>query len=658
MKKLVSVFLVILMALSAVPVFAESLSEEVLIKVKTKVEIPSELTEFSYGENAYDNVLRYGFNWHDEEYTKEINVYADSLGRIVSYNYYEQMDYNGERSLIGYTKSDALTLSDEFVSRAYDEFSTGDDRLIRDEKKDRSTYSGRYKTFSFTYQRTYKGESVNSNYVTIKVRATKEKIYVQSAYASLDNEFKVESLSAKENITQAEYLKAFPIDFYYVPTYTEKGKEVKLVYTSEKGYVSRVTGEKVTEAFFDRYADREESVTMDSNMAFGSANKESGLTKVEKEEIEKMNNLVKPEEVLKKLKAFEILKITDDMKIVNSSTYKTDEKYIVNFELSDEKREMNVSYNGETGVVTMLYSYQKTDGETPSKEEPKEEIEAFAKAMSNGKTEETEIEFNSYNETELTMEAWRIVNGVKYPANNVTVEYNKIQECVTGYYLSWDEDVSALQNPKDAIGLEKAEKVIFGITPLYNTYVKTDEGYVPSATVDRPLTIDAVTGEDWYPQAESKIQYTDISSHWAEKEIQTLFEHDIYLPGENFNPDGRITQADMIRLLSACRDSHVIPITWLKEQVVEEAINQGYIETNEPDKEMTRLEAFEALVNIIGYGEVASFDIYKTSFSDLEANGSAEILKALGVLKGDAARAEDYATRAEIAVMVYRYLSR
>ena len=60
----------------------------------------------------------------------------------------------------------------------------------------------------------------------------------------------------------------------------------------------------------------------------------------------------------------------------------------------------------------------------------------------------------------------------------------------------------------------------------------------------------------------------------------------------------------------------------------------------------------------LGYGSIAEFDIYKSSFTDMEGDGSAEILKAMGVLIGNTARPDDYLTRAEAATMVYRYLSK
>ena len=158
MKKALAVLMVVIMAMSALPAFAaESLPEEVLLKVKTKIDVPEELTEFSYSENKRENIIRYDFTWHTENYEKELYVSSDSLGRIVSYNYYEQMDYSADRTLIGYTKPDAQEKADTFVKGAYPEYFENDtDTLVLNEESVSSSYQGRYKSFFFKYERFYK----------------------------------------------------------------------------------------------------------------------------------------------------------------------------------------------------------------------------------------------------------------------------------------------------------------------------------------------------------------------------------------------------------------------------------------------------------------------------------------------------------------------
>ncbi len=662
MKKLMSVLLVLLMVVSVLPVLAaERLPEEVLLKVKSKIDVPEELTEFMYSENMYDDgILRYDFTWHTEDYDRELYVSSDADGEIVSYNYYEQLDYSQDRTLIDYTIEDARPLAEEFIKDVFPQLDTrGMDMLIMEEET--SSYNGRYKTFIFTFDRKYSVYSVESNAVSVRVRATKDKIYVQSMSASLDNAnevFKGGEAESEFELTEKDYVEKFPIDIYYARDYSGEEEKVSLFYSIDKGFVSLIDKEILIQKAFDRYADKgfaEESVTMDS--AMGSVNRNEALTKEEIEELENMAGLVGVDSVIKELKAIELLKIADDMKLDSTYTSKQGDKYFVRFTLKSDEKTTNVAYRGETGEVTSLYTHYVHDNEAEAKAMPQEEIKAVAEKLSGDKLEETEITCNE-GDYYGTIDAVRMVNDIKYPANGIDITYDRRRDEITRYSIEWDEDVSDFPKPDEAMGFEKAEERIFEIAPLYKALVRTEEGYQPSVTIPASVTINAITGEELYGYTSEKLAYTDIDTHWAKDIINILWEHDIYLEGDKFNPDEAISQADMILLFSACTDNGVIPIGWEKERIVTYAFNNGYIEAQEPDKLMTRREAFKALATVLGYGEVSEFDIYKSSYTDMEENGSAEILKAMGVLIGDTARPDDYLTHAEAAVMIYRYLSK
>lgn len=663
MKKVLSVLLVAIMVLSALPVFADGVAEDVLLKVKAKIDVPSELTEFTYSENKYDDVLRYDFTWNTEDYDKELYVSTDSQGRIVTYNYYEQMDYSSDRTLIDYTLSDAQPLAEETVKKMFPEYGEGTDKLVLNEDKTSSSYSGRYKTFSFTFERVY-DISVESNRVVVRIRATKDKMYVQSVNASLDEDAEFIGLGHQNpafdvlNEAQEEYEKRFPIEIYYATDYSSDGPAVKLFYSIDKGYVGVGGGNILTEEYFDRYA----GVTEDSMAAEGGVlmgKNEAMLTEEEKGEIEKMESLVKCEEIEKTLRGLSLLKITDDMKLSESYTYKSDKKYFVRFTLQGEKRYMRVTYNGETGEVVSILSYftkYYEEAENVTFTVPEDEIKELSKALAGIKLDETEIVFTTGG-NRAVMTAERIVNGIPFPENKITVTYDGAKEMVTHYNIYWTDDTTSFPNPENVIGLDKAREIIFK-DGTDNVWVKQKDGYTWAITIPKAVTINAITGEEQYKNTDEKVQYTDIESHWAKDAIEALWEHDIYISGDKFKPDEAINQADMVRLFSSCRDSGIIPIGWENEKIATYAFDNGYVEVAEPDKIMTRREAFKVMIEMLGYGDVAEFDIYKSSYADMEPCGSAEILKAMGVLVGDVARPDDYLTYAEAAVMVYRYLSK
>ncbi len=668
MKKLVTVLLVLCMVFSVLPVFADVVNaEEVLLIVKSKIDVPEDLTEFEYAQSTYNNSVFLGFMWYNEDYSKELTVSCNAQGRIVEYNYYEETDYSASRSLIGYNLSDAQVLAENFVKKALPEFYEKEtDVLCLDENSTASSYSGRYKSFAFTFKRKCMGENVESNYVTVRVRATKEKIYVQSMSAQLDAFDELakaeKSLSQAKDIGAVEYTEKFPVRLYYATDYYGEEEKVSLFYSIDKGFVSSVNGEAVTQTGFDNFMYAGSDSATES--AMGSSNK-NALTEAEVKELEEMDSLVPISAVEAKLRGIEAFRITEDMKIVSTSTNKYDEGYTVRFVLEGEKQRTSVTYNGETGEVTRLYSYKINSSQTSQAEKktsdsasqvPEEQIKAVAEELAGDKITETTPEFNNNDKT-AALNCERVVNGVPYPENSINVTYSIEEGYVTSYYLYWDKDVSEFPNPEEAVGLEKAQEIIFAIAPLYNTLVKTENGYVPAISISKNVTINAITGEDLYATGEEKVKYTDIEGHWAENMINALWEHDIYLPGENFSPDTAINLADVLRLFLACRSSGAAPAYWTKDYVVTYCINNSYIAEGEPDKIVTRKEAFDIMVNILGYGDIASYDIYKSSYTVIDGCGSAEILKAMGILIGDTARPDDNLTRAEAAVMVYRYLS-
>ena len=89
MKKVISFLLAFVMILSVVPVFADTDTSEamegVLIKVKSKLSIPEEFTEFTPHSYYEDEDIRYTFEWSKEEPSAYIDVYCDGEGRIHRY---------------------------------------------------------------------------------------------------------------------------------------------------------------------------------------------------------------------------------------------------------------------------------------------------------------------------------------------------------------------------------------------------------------------------------------------------------------------------------------------------------------------------------------------------------------------------------------------
>ncbi len=668
MKKMVSLFLVLLMVMTAFPAFAHDDAEEVLLKVKAKIEIPNDLTEFSYTKNVYGNSMCYDFTWSDENYDKELLVSANVRGGIVSYNYYESVDYTTQRVLIDYTLSDAERLAKDTVKKFYQEYFSAEskDKLVLDDESSVSRYSGKYKTFIFTFDRVFDGIKTESNCVNVRVRATKDKMMLWSVDAALDDDavFNEKNDLFTEDERADRYENVFPTEFYYKSDFSDE-KNVILCYFTDKGYVSYATGEKVTKEDYDNFYNFEAGAAGDTTSEADSSYKKDdvNLRPNEQSEIEKMESLVKPSEIESKLREIRILNITDDMKMSDSYTYKRNETYFTRFTLESKDCVMNVLYNGETAEIMNIYSYNYNKERYDEAEEItdyelsndiKSEIINFANVLASEKMQESEIVFDKN-----IMVATRQVNEIAFPENKVRVTYDKTANAVTRFTVNWDSDDLTFANPQDALDKRAARDILFEKAVLEDVWVKSADGYEKAVTVKDSVSINAVSGEEMFAyKGREKVKYTDVDTHWAKEAIEVLFEHDIYLEGDKFQPDSPINQADMVRLFSACRENGMISDYMSDEDVVKYAYEQKYIDECDKDGFVTRSEAFKTMAKILGYGEIASFDIYKSSYMDLAADGNAEILKALGMLTGEYARGDDLLTRGEAAVMVYRYLKK
>ena len=203
--------------------------------------------------------------------------------------------------------------------------------------------------------------------------------------------------------------------------------------------------------------------------------------------------------------------------------------------------------------------------------------------------------------------------------------------------------------------------------------------YLPDSGSGWVSGIDAVTGQadysDWSYESAFP-QYDDLADSYARTEIETLAKYGIGWYGvDKFQPTARVTELDMILLMLSAvgwQPDYETYHNASKEELdslYSSAYYQGFIATREqdPDRPVTRTELCRCFVSLSGMQEAAALKgIFACGFSDEdqipeEDLGYVAIAKGLGVVQGDrsgAFRPADGATRQELAVMLYRYLSR
>ena len=87
-KKITAAFLAAAMMISTFPAMAADDMESALVAVKSRIDVPQELTEFSSQTSSDDNGTQYRFTWRDKASRDDLTVSADDAGHIASYRYY------------------------------------------------------------------------------------------------------------------------------------------------------------------------------------------------------------------------------------------------------------------------------------------------------------------------------------------------------------------------------------------------------------------------------------------------------------------------------------------------------------------------------------------------------------------------------------------
>ncbi len=303
--------------------------------------------------------------------------------------------------------------------------------------------------------------------------------------------------------------------------------------------------------------------------------------------------------------------------------------------------------------------------------------------------------------TSATQSRWGVpVNSFTYtrteagylcPMNTISLRVNAETGFVDSFSASWDEELS-FGPSGPLVGEEAAVDSFLACYEAKLCYVTVPEEkdkwesprhwllvYLPDSGNGWVSGVDAVTGEadytDWsYENALP--QYEDLEDSYAREEIETLAKYGVGWYGvDKFEPKARVTELDMILLMLSTvgwQPDYGIYADASKEEldsIYSSAYYQGFITTREqnPDRLVTRTELCRCFVSLSGLQEAARFKgIYCCGFSDEdqipeEELGYVAIAKGLGVVQGDrsgAFRPADGATRQELAMMLYRYLSR
>jgi len=681
MKKIIALILSFLMLVPTV--YADTTAsgelEKVLVAVKSKVDISTELSIFESNISKYGEQIYYNFDWHSPAYDKSVSVSADEEGHIRSYYVYTQK--MAQKKLSGVSKNEIISFAEEFIKKAIPEmYQDPTDVLIFDDK---SYSAGSFLRYSLTYKRYKNGVYVKDNFVNITVGITEEDVlYISNMSANID--YKTPFAQAGGEIADytSRYKEAFPTELVYQneynPDWKEKGErrtKGALIYRikdNEAGFISLETGEIVTESKSEDEIFRDESAE-----SMGSpSNKNDSLTPEELEEITAVEGLLSVGDIEAKIKSLPYIKFPDGVKLNSSNLIKNDDgKYVYNLNYVNEEEKaysyLHISAYAEDGKLISLNQSAKENRKdiealTPQQKGVAEKkIEQFLTA-STAEFPQTVLEKCEDNNGFVNSYYYREINGLKHINEGINVTYDAENAIITEFSLHFTN--TEFESPEKAIDKETAYGKITEYSPIIKMYVKTGESYTLCATLEKKdVILDAFTGavKNAENDQNQAFSYDDIKGHWAEEAANKLAEIQIGLEGEKLNPEGHIIQEELLRFLASGIYGKYYH-TYNTEDLYENLIREKVIgeEEKNPSAGVKREEAFVYLIRMAGLERVAKLqNIYKVDFADsnLLSDGKigyCAILGGMGVICGDGGylRPQDNLSRAEAVIMLYRYL--
>ena len=688
MKRVISTILAVLMVLTCIPVLADSTHskdmEKALIAVKEKLDIPVELSEFTVNTYQNNGEITYSFMWQDKEGRAYIEAAGDSNGRISRYYFYDSSLKN-EKKLTLLTKSDILEFAESFLKKTVPKaFRDETDLLIFDE----SSWNVNNMDYRLVFRRFKDGIEVKDNLAEIRITVFNDVAYVRSmdVYMNYSAEFEKPEKEAED--IKGKYKEVFPAELIYKDEYNyrrtndqDKNKTV-LVYrfkNNEAGFILASSGEKATEDPWDENgASGGGSAMMNTAAMEDSEAKREILTEQEKKELETIKGLISKKTAQNVLKKLPYVDFDSKLKLNHYDITQNNGKYIlsVSYEGEDGKRYISAAFEGQSGELLNMYNraYYETykEGELSENQlkSAQGKINEFLKAAAGKKLDEFEEETENVNGKTVRKGFERRVDGIRYISDSISVQFDGEKNRITSYSIDFESD-KEFKKAEGVLGEAEAYDALLKVTPLKKIYLYSGGAYKVCFTIDGYASeIDVFTGEKYDPYKNTEnteYEYSDLKGHWAEEKINKLAEIQIGFDGETFNPDGALSQYDLLRLFAA-GIYYKSYLGFGEEELYTNLIYEDVISESEknPKGEVKREDAFVYMVRMDGIEKVAKLDgIFKVEYKDghLLSKGKIgypAILTGMGIITGNGGklRPQETITRAEAMVMLYNYMVR
>lgn len=716
--KIALVVAIIMVITAALPgfVFAEGDTglEDAIKSVKQLFDIPESFKDFSYSVNAHGDMKVWELNWRSKgDEGGSISAMVDNTGDVLNYYSYKYMDERSIKKLPKISKAEAQVKAEEIVKKA----SPGVfDSLKLVESNHQVSINDQ--TYHFSYVRTYNGIEFPLNRITVAINRQTGELQSYSKEWTKDISFPSADkvLSLKE--AQEAYIKNFGIRLTYNAATEKDDIRVYAAYTpiyNSNYYIDAISGEKVYMGGV-YYGGDYSRAEFDKQALSLKGTGDVVLTPEEIKAVEEVSKLITQENAEKIARELKVLELDDTFTLERASLYrnwisKTGFNWNLYFSRKPDDQGKNyasvsVSINASTGEITSFgtdYAVDEDSNAKFDKDAAKKEVEKFINSIQADKFKETEYDEVSAEPVKLpenqepkfySFKYVRKVNDVLFPDNGITVGINAVTGKIVNYNLDWyDVEFPSVEN---VIELEQIYETFFkeiGLKLQYNmqrsdmVYVKSpgqnvdaqkEVKLVYAVNTEKPARFDADTGAildyDGKPYKEKKaLEYTDISGHYAKKQIEILAETGIGLEGPELRPDEQIKQKDFLLLISQIINGgyefygkNSISSDEETENLYKMLIREGIVKEDEknPEGPLTREDSVKFIIRALKYDKVAELsDIFNCTFKDKdEINpdliGHVVIAKGLKIVNGygEYFRPKAELKKADALIIIYNYL--
>lgn len=688
--------------------------ENAIRTAKSKFTIPE---DYKFTSSIYTSQSKkiYELQWRSRDTIDgvNINVSVDGNGTILYYYRYSSEDYRRERRLPELSREEAKVRADEYIEH----IAPG---LLQDLK-----YQEEYQdnvmdiNYYLRYYRVENGVPYYNDGVSIGINRDTGELQSYSLNWTEDLEFP--SPEGAISLEEAEKAYMDELGLRLIYSFTRDDDVLRAfplyttIYDNMDFVIDALSGRKLRlEYSIYGYAAGDADFIAEEKQAPTMAAGESiRLSPEELKAIQEAAKLISLEEAERLVRSSEFLGIPDEYEMQNYYLYTSwpdNREYIWSLRFNKPSEDdrirsdyVNVSINAKSKEITSFYSYknqQDAGQKQPIKDlaGAKEDVNAFLRKYYPKYFEQLEYNWMieeymddaAAKEDSYYITYTRLVDGVPFPENGVSISYDNLNGEINSFSLDWFD--MEFPSVKNVISRDDAHKILFdkigllmeyryGAGPVIPLMAAEDRKQARAALVyslspDKPLYIDANNGNIVYRDGSEyvepkKVSYKDIEGHFAQKQISVLADFGIYLDGDEFRPNDAITQKDFLTLLSRTLSYYGPIITGSSSQKeIDEfyayLVREGIIRESEiaPDSTVAREEAVKYIIRALKYDKVAEIrGIFNINFMDgdsisPELYGYVAIASGLGIVNGNGANfmPKKNTTRGEAAVMIYNYL--